>query len=228
MVMLKRRIKKTIMFFIIFSTIIICINSYKVLSQNKKVSEAKIQEQQILKEIAIENQKKLDEELLRAKIVNSQNFVKSISNEIEIILLKQNGDYIISHDRTPQNNWYSEWANNAELTIKLDYRTIFSIKTQDLQFTITPEGAIKVNYDAGKIAIAAIDISNVIPNQKVSIFGSAYKPTEVTALENIAKDKIKDLSYTDDNILQSSNNLKSFINDMATKFGIDDISIYEV
>jgi len=225
--MLKRKIKNILMFFLIFSTIIICINSYKVLDQNKKVSEAKIQQQQIAKELAIENQKKLDEELLRAKIVKSNNFIKSISNEIEIVLLKQNGNYVISHDRTPENNWYSEWANNAELTIKLDYRTIFSIKTQDLQFNITPEGAIEVSYDTSKIAIVAIDISNVIPNQNVSIFGANYKPTEVTALENIAKEKIKDLSYNYDNILQSSSNLKSFINDMATKFGIDDISIGE-
>jgi len=223
--MLKKKISNVFLFCLICLIGFMCAQSF--ITHNQKASEARTQEQKVAKELAIENQRKLDEELLRAKIVRSNNFVKSISNEIEILLLSENGEHLINHDRTPENNWYSEWLKNAEIAIKLDYRTLFSIKTKDIHFAVTPEGAINVNYDSSKIVITAIDISNVIPTEKVNLFGLNYKPTEVTALENIAKGEIKALSYSDDNILKASNNLEMYLNDSATKFGIKDLCIIE-
>lgn len=219
--MLRRRTLKTILFFLVFSIVIVFTASYI----NEKTSKVKSQEQKVAEQLAIENQKKLDEELLRAKIIKANNFVKSISNETEIIVLSENGEYTINHDRTPENNWYSEWLNNAEISIKFDYRTIFSMKTANINFTVTSKGAVNINYDTREIGITAIDISNVIPSQKTSLFGSKYKPTEVTALEDIAKEKVRSESYNDDNISKANTNLKSFINDWATKFDVDDICI---
>lgn len=224
--MLKRKVTKTLVLFLVFS-VIISTNFFGLFNQKGKVSDEKTQEQKIAEAIAIENQRKLDEQILKEKIVKANNFIKNVSNEIEILLLSENGEHTIFHDRTPENNWYSEWLNNAQLTIKLDYRTIFSIKTKDIDFNVTPKGSVDVNYDASKIDITAIDISNVLPEQKVSIFGQEYKPTEVTALENIAKQEIKEETYNNANILAASSNLKSYISNLATDFGVDDINITE-
>jgi|GEM_PF-1540511 len=226
--MFKRIVTGLLLVLLVLLTIVMYKFFFVAPKQNAKAAVIKTQEQKINEEIAIENQRKLDEEILRAKIANSKNFVKSISNEIEIIVLKEDGEHTIKHDRTPQNKWYSEWINNAEITIKLDYRTIFSIKTKDIDFTVTPNGTVIVKYDSSQIVISAIDISNVIPDQTVSAFGSKYKPTEVAALEGIAKEEVRVLSYNEKNILKASTNLKLYITDMATKFGIEDISIIEI
>lgn len=193
--------------------------------QKEEEKEKQPQEQRVNEEIAIENQRKLEEEILRKKIETANRFVKNVSDQVEIILLNENGEFKIHHDRTPENNQYSEWLVNAELTMNLDYRTIFSIKSKDIKFDITEDGSIIASYDTSKIVITAIEISNVVPVQKTSIFGSKYKPTEVAALEKIAKDKILEQSYNDENILKASENLKSYINDLAQKFGVEDVTI---
>lgn len=182
-------------------------------------------EEKVIEEIAVENQRNLDEEMLREKIENSNRFVKNISNQTEIILLNENGEFTIRHDRTPENNQLNEWLVNAELTMKLDYRAIFSIKSSDIDFDITNDGKVIATYDTSNIIITAIEVSNVIPTQKTSIFGTKYKPTEVAALEKIAKEKLLEKSYNDENILKASDSLKSFINDLAKKFGVEEISI---
>lgn len=198
------------------------------LGRDRGVSEAeniKQTERKVAEELATENEKRLVEEMIRSKIQNAKNFTQNISKETQIILLKVDGSFEVSHDRTPENNSYSEWLNNADITIRLDYHVVFAINTKDIKFNITPEGQVEANYDESSINITAIDISNVIPNQKVSVFGKKYTPTEVTALESIAKERIQGDSYSSDNISSASDNLKQLLNEMATSFGIGKITI---
>lgn len=220
--MLKNGLTNLLLIVLIF--VVIATNMYMYNEINTK-TEAQTVEEKVIEEIAADNQKNLDEELLREKIENSNRFVKNISNQTEIILLNENGEFTIRHDRTPENNQLNEWLVNAELTMKLDYRAIFSIKSSDIDFDITNDGKVIAKYDTSNIIITAIEISNVTPTQKTSIFGTKYKPTEVAALEKIAKEKLLDKAYSNENILNASDNLKSFVNDLAKKFSVEEISI---
>lgn len=220
--MLKNGLINLLLIVLIF--VVIATNMYMYNEINTK-TEAQTVEEKVIEEIAADNQKNLDEELLREKIENSNRFVKNISNQTEIILLNENGEFTIRHDRTPENNQLNEWLVNAELTMKLDYRAIFSIKSSDIDFDITNDGKVIAKYDTSNIIITAIEISNVTPTQKTSIFGTKYKPTEVAALEKIAKEKLLDKAYSNENILNASDNLKSFVNDLAKKFSVEEISI---
>lgn len=220
--MLKNGLTNLLLIVLIF--VVIATNMYMYNEINTK-TEAQTVEEKVIEEIAADNQKNLDEELLREKMENSNRFVKNISNQTEIILLNENGEFTIRHDRTPENNQLNEWLVNAELTMKLDYRAIFSIKSSDIDFDITNDGKVIAKYDTSNIIITAIEISNVTPTQKTSIFGTKYKPTEVAALEKIAKEKLLDKAYSNENILNASDNLKSFVNDLAKKFSVEEISI---
>lgn len=220
--MLKNGLINLLLIVLIF--VVIATNMYMYNEINTK-TEAQTVEEKVIEEIAADNQKNLDEELLREKMENSNRFVKNISNQTEIILLNENGEFTIRHDRTPENNQLNEWLVNAELTMKLDYRAIFSIKSSDIDFDITNDGKVIAKYDTSNIIITAIEISNVTPTQKTSIFGTKYKPTEVAALEKIAKEKLLDKAYSNENILNASDNLKSFVNDLAKKFSVEEISI---
>lgn len=220
--MLKNGLTNFLLIVLVF--VVIATNMYMYNEINTK-NEGQTVEEKVIEEIAVDNQKNLDEELLREKIENSNRFVKNISNQTEIILLNENGEFTIRHDRTPENNQLNEWLVNAELTMKLDYRAIFSIKSSDIDFDITNDGKIIAKYDTSNIIITAIEVSNVTPTQKTSIFGTKYKPTEVAALEKIAKEKLLEKAYSNENILKASDNLKSFINDLAKKFSIEEISI---
>ena len=66
-----------------------------------------------------------------------------------------------------------------------------------------------------------------MPSQKVGLLGSKYEPIEVAALENIAKEDVKNLSYSDANILKASDNLKSYLKDSAKKFEVEEINIID-
>lgn len=215
-------------FVLIVASVVIYVQSVKISSQNQNSQEQKEmanKERKVTEELALENEKRLVEEIIRNKIISAKNFVKSISRETQIILLKVNGSYEVTHDRTPENNSYSEWLNNSDITIKLDYHTVFSINTKDIKFNITPEGSVEISYDERDINITAIDVSNVVPHSKVSMFGKKYTPVEVISLESIAKKEIQNISYNNDNILLSSENLKEFLNSISKSFGIDRIAI---
>lgn len=224
--MLKNRLTNFLLIILVIGVIGTNVTLYKATNhKNEEIKKEQTQKEKVNEEIAVENQRKLDEQILREKIDKSNRFVKNISNQTEIILLCENGKFEIRHDRTPENNKFKEWLINAELTMKLDYHTIFSIKSKDIKFDITEDGSVITTYDTSKIVIRAIEISNVTLVQKASVFGTKYKPTEVAALEKIAKEKIFEQTYNDENISKASENLKIFINDLAQKFGVENISI---
>lgn len=228
--MLKKKVKILFVFVIL---VVIGIFSINIIQSNNKSeavieNERKEQEQKIIREIAAEHERKLAEELLRAKIAKANIFVQNVSKETEIILHGVNGEYPISDDKTPEDNVISEWINNSEITINYEFRTIFAIKTKYIYFNITPEGTVQASYDTSKIVITAIDILNTVPIPKTSTFGKPYSPIEVIGLENIAKEEIKKQSYTSENIVMASENLKNYIENMSKSFGIENITITEI
>lgn len=226
--MLKRKGKTLLVLLFIIAAVTIYLQASVISNRNNNTAEAKTKEQEIAEEISLEEDKRLAEELLRSKIIAANNLVESVSKETQIILFSEKGTYKISHDRTPKNNGFTEWLNNADIVIKLKYRTVFAINTKSIVFNITPEGLVEASYYEDNIEIIAIDISNVLPVETVSIFGKKYTPVEIVALESIAKKEIQDVSYSKENILLASDNLKLFLSDMAISFGIDQINITSI
>ncbi len=190
--------------------------------QQEFEKDFKEQQEKIIRELEIENERKLTEQLLKLKIQQAQNFVKSVNERIDHTLLTETGTNIITDDRTPNNNIYTEWLNNSEITIKLDYKAILSIKAESVNYAITQEGVVNAKYDVANINLLAIDIYNVVPENKYGIFGKAYTPIEVIALQNVSKENIASAFYKNLNILKASENLKTYLRKTAEKHGIDE------
>ena len=222
----KSRKRKLIAILVVFVIAIVSIGVFNILRANDDIkNQQKVKEDTVKQELAIEYEIKLEKELLKQKIINAQNFVTSTSNDIQIIVLRKYGEYILPHDKTPGNNPWTEWINNSELTIQCEYKLAFSIEVKDIIFKISDSGEISTFYKESDITISYIEVFNILPITKKSIFGKSYKASEIIALQEISKDNIKAIFNTNENLITAKSNLEIHIKTLAKSFGINNISI---
>ena len=60
----------------------------------------------------------------------------------------------------------------------------------DIQTTINEDGSVTILYDERDIVLSYVDITDFTTSTNKSIFGSSYKPEQVAAFEQIARDNI--------------------------------------
>lgn len=180
-------------------------------------TEAKLELQQ---QLEAETNARLQEELLVSEIQRAANFVNSINNEVALTLLRNSGSYQISHDQTPNNNKSTEWLFNSDIIIYVDYIAIFSIEAINITTSINEDGSINIYYDVNDISLSSLDLTNLATSYNTGVFGRSYTPDQVTALEQIARDKIIVELNTSENITQAKLNLEDYFYSLADSFNV--------
>ena len=175
----------------------------------------------VKREVKALEDSKLQQELLEKEVAKSQNFIEELNNNVALTLLRTSGKITLSHDKTPENNGWTEWLFNSDIKVYATYNTTFSIETSSINSTIADDATIIISYDEDDIKLSSIDITDFSTSNNKSIFGSSYKPSEVAAFEQIARDSILEKTSSEDNLKQASSNLKNYISTLAQKLNVN-------
>ncbi len=181
--------------------------------KNKEVND-------LQREIQAQNDADLQKELLDRQIENAKNYVNEINNNVALTVLRTSGKITLSHDKTPQNNKWTEWLFNSDIKVYANYKTAFTIETDKIQSEIGEDGTVTLTYDPRDIELSFIDITDFTTSANKSIFGSSYSPEQVAACESIARHNIQEKTNNKTNQKQAESNLLNYLNGLADSYGI--------
>lgn len=163
----------------------------------------------------------LEERLLKDKMEAAKNLVTSINNDVALTILRTSGKITLSHDKTPENNQWLEWLINSDIKVYAEYETAFTIETNMIKTSIDEEsGVVTITYDPDDIKLSFVDIKDISTSNNKSIFGNSYTPSQVTALENIARDDIEKYTNSDSNKRQAARNLEMYFSTLSYNYGV--------
>ncbi len=210
--------------FLVFVLILIAFIT-KTYLFDKNVSERELKQN----EEVIEQDMDYTKKMLENREVKVKRVAKSISNEIEIIVLKETGCMTIFHDRTPENNKYIEWIVDSNITLDVHYTAILTIDTKYIQVKyneITEN--IDIVYDLEKINVKSVNIDNIFSQTSNGIFGEKYSANEVSALTLMATDKIKEEILNCSNLkCIASINLEGYLRNLSYSLGVLNVDIFK-
>lgn len=172
------------------------------------------------REVQAENDAKLQEELLRREMEKSETLIDAINNDIALTLLRTKGNVKLTHDKTPENNGLTEWLFNSDITVYADFTTAFTIETSQIDTKILEDGTVSISYDEDDIKLSLVDITDYKVSTNKSIFGSSYKPDQVAAFEQIARNSVVEKVNTETNLLQASKNLEVYFTTLAANLDV--------
>ena len=172
------------------------------------------------REVQAENDAKLQEELLRREMEKSETLIDAINNDIALTLLRTKGNVKLTHDKTPENNGWTEWLFNSDIKVYADFTTAFTIETSQIDTKILEDGTVSISYDEDDIKLSLVDITDYKVSTNKSIFGSSYKPDQVAAFEQIARNSVIEKVNTETNLLQASKNLEAYFTTLATNLDV--------
>lgn len=181
--------------------------------KNKEVND-------LQREVQAQNDADLQKELLDRQIENAKNYVNEINNNVALTVLRTSGKITLSHDKTPQNNKWTEWLFNSDIKVYANYKTAFTIETDKIKSEIGEDGTVTLTYDPRDIELSFIDITDFTTSANKSIFGSSYSPEQVAAFESIARDNIQEKTNNKTNQKQAESNLLNYLNGLADSYGI--------
>ena len=181
--------------------------------KNKEVND-------LQREIQAQNDADLQKELLDRQIENAKNYVNEINNNVALTVLRTSGKITLSHDKTPQNNKWTEWLFNSDIKVYANYKTAFTIETDKIKSEIGEDGTVTLTYDPRDIELSFIDITDFTTSANKSIFGSSYSPEQVAAFESIARDNIQEKTNNKTNQKQAESNILNYLNGLADSYGI--------
>ena len=212
--MIKKIIKKVlgILVFVLICASVLMGYEY-VKYKNREVDELK-------REVQAQNAADLEQELLNKEIENAKNYVKNINNDIALTILRTSGKITLTHDKTPENNAWTEWLFNSDIKVYADYNTAFTIEMNNIQTSISDDATVNITYDIRDITLSSVDITDFTTSENKSIFGSSYTPEQVAAFEQIARNNILEKVDNDANRKQAQNNLESYFKVLAKNFDV--------
>ena len=212
--MIKKIIKKVfgILVFVLICASVLMGYEY-VKYKNREVDELK-------REVQAQNAADLEQELLNKEIENAKNYVKNINNDIALTILRTSGKITLTHDKTPENNAWTEWLFNSDIKVYADYNTAFTIEMNNIQTSISDDATVNITYDIRDITLSSVDITDFTTSENKSIFGSSYTPEQVAAFEQIARNNILEKVDNDVNRKQAQNNLESYFKVLAKNFDV--------
>lgn len=163
--------------------------------------------------------------VLEVRASKSKRFVTEVNNEIEYLLLTEDGDYNISHARNGNSGFFKKTFANSKLSVSFHYSAIFCIKTKDL-IIYQDDNKVHIEYDPTNIYVKSIEVSEGYAKSKKSWFGKEYSNQEVVSLLEIAKDEIRSQLEIDDKLkTEASNNLESYFESLGKELDIDGLYI---
>ena len=181
--------------------------------KNKEVND-------LQREVQAQNDADLQKELLDRQIENAKNYVNEINNNVALTVLRTSGKITLSHDKTPQNNKWTEWLFNSDIKVYANYKTAFTIETDKIKSEIGEDGTVTLTYDPRDIELSFIDITDFTTSANKSIFGSSYSPEQVAAFESSARDNIQEKTNNKSQQKQAESNLLNYLNGLADSYGI--------
>jgi len=146
--------------------------------------------------------------------------IDAINNDIALTLLRTKGNVKLTHDKTPENNGWTEWLFNSDIKVYADFTTAFTIETSQIDTKILEDGTVSISYDEDDIKLSLVDITDYKVSTNKSIFGSSYKPDQVAAFEQIARNSVIEKVNTETNLLQASKNLEAYFTTLATNLDV--------
>ena len=158
--------------------------------------------------------------MLRKEIENAQNYISNIDNNIALTILRTSGKITLSHDKTPENNSWTEWLFNSDIKVYANYTTSTTIEMNSIKTSISEDATVIILYDPRDITISSVDITDFSTSENKSIFGSSYTPEQVAAFEQIARSKILEKVNTEANQKQAQKNLESYFYTLAENFNV--------
>jgi len=180
-----------------------------------------------------ENQQVLDTEtqytkkILRDETLNVERIVESISEEIELVVLKEKGSIEIFHDKTPKNNRWVEWLVDSNINFRVYYTASLSMCTKSIEVYYDKNtDNINIIYDPNEIKVNSINIDNILSETSRSLFGKKYSEKEVSALTLLANEKIRE-TVSDDQSLNNlaCMNLEGYLREIVYKLRIYNVNI---
>ena len=190
---------------------------------DKKESEKNvIEKQEILQQNMDYTKKIIDDSSMKLKKIR-----ECISNEVQIVVLREIGIIELFHDKTPENNKYIEWAIDSNISLKVYYTAILTIGTENIQLSYDDNSdRINIVYDLEKIKVKSINVDNILSETSKGIFGNQYSAKETSALTLIATDKIKEKISNDDSLKHlASMNLEGYLTNLSYALEVYDINI---
>lgn len=216
----KKRIVKISILVVVTLVLAIVVLNYaqKSSNENKQTGEESI----------VKNDVDLEKEKLDDEIKNTDMLISEISSKTEIILLEMTGTITLQHDKNSADTGFADWIFNSEIKFIVRYTTILSIPTEKIIIS-TENGQTYAKYNICDIKVKSVNINSIIPITQKGMLGKAYTPDEISALTEIAIERIKQRTENDSvMILLASKNLENYITSMAIKFSIFDIEIEEI
>lgn len=172
------------------------------------------------REVQAQTSADLEKELLNKNLENAKNYVENINNDIALSVLRTSGKVTLSHDKTPNNNAWTEWLFNSDIKVYADYTTAFTIEENTLKTSISDDATVNISYDTRDITLSSVDITSFTTSENKSIFGSSYKPDQVAAFEQIARNTIVEKVNTEENLNLAKNNLENHLKSLAQDFNV--------
>lgn len=184
--------------------------------------------QQAEEELIKENQVEIEKEIMEDNLKKSQIFISQLKADPEIVVLDQEGYITIKDDKTPDNNHFSEWLINSEISLKVYFKAKVAIKQEDVLIKAKNNGKVNVTFSKKDFFVSSIEIEKIVPVEKRSIFGNEYTPAETSALVLLCQDKIKlDLEKNDELKQKAEDSFKKFITDVANRVELASINVIE-
>lgn len=212
--MIKKIVKNAfIILFVIIIGIAIFMTYQYIQYKNREIDELK-------REVQAKTDIDLEQEILNKEINNAKNFINNIDNNIAITVLRTSGKLILSHDKTPKNNAWTEWLFNSDIKIYAQYIAAFNIEMKDINMSVLDDATVNIYYNSKDIKLSFIDITDFSTSENKSILGSSYTPKQIAAFENIARDNIFEKTNTDLYRIQAKNNLNSYFTSLAKNFNV--------
>jgi len=175
------------------------------------------------KKIQAEADNELQKELLNKELKKVENFVVTVNNQTQLVLLRTNGVLTLQHDKTPSNNKWTEWLFDSNIEVYVNYISAFTIDTNKFNIVISEDAKITISYDIDDIKLSLIDIKDFSASASKSIFGENYTPNQVAAFNKIARDKIENYTNSEKNITQAKENLENTLQKLANSLEIQNI-----
>lgn len=153
---------------------------------------------------------------LQAESIKYEKFVGSVTNETEIVLLKESG--MINSVIEQGSNIFTK----TKTEFVIEYVAKLSINTKDITFVQGKDG-LNVVINKGDIQVSSLEVTNkniLIANRK--LFGDYMTKDEKIAAELMLVDKAKsEVLASKKNINLSIDGFENYINGLAEVFGVD-------
>lgn len=167
-----------------------------------------------------EMEAQVSEEKIREDVQNAERMVNSISKDVDIIVFKVDG--VDTHSLgNGRKGWFKK-----ELNVETSYEATIQVPMNSITFT-NAQGVVEIKYDLRAFEVKLQEVKQAYDKDSGWLV-SNYPEEDTTALENVAKEDIKNnIKNNNEYFVESIGNLKDYFLSIADDFGVDNIRFTE-